>query len=160
MKDKRSITDDDAPSKSPSNFKFGVDIVFQAVVDHYKQDLREFFNRSNFYLGVETALLAVFGVRDAPQSTFDYIVTIGIIGVGLALTLFWWLAARGSIFWIDIWRGEVQQLSAAHSPTKSYDEIENIAKEHRWKSPERITQYLPCLFLLIWFICAGATLAN
>lgn len=160
MEDKQSSTDDSVPSKNPPNSKFGVEVIFQAVVDHYKQDLREFFNRSNFYLAVETALLAAFGVRNAPQSPFDYVVSVGIIGIGLALTLFWWIAARGSVFWINIWRSEVQQLSKDYSPTQSYNEIERKAKDDPWKSPERITQYLPLLFILIWSICAGAILIN
>lgn len=33
---------------------------YNSVTDHFKQDLREFFQRSNFYLIAETALLSVF----------------------------------------------------------------------------------------------------
>ena len=60
---------------------------FNAITDHFKQDLREFFTRSNFYLAAQAALLSVSGVRDIPTNIFDYVVTLVLILTGLALKL-------------------------------------------------------------------------
>jgi len=153
------VEDNESVKRGGSPFqncgKLKIDTVFEAVVDHYKQDLREFFTRSNFYLAVQTALLSVFGFRDIPDSLLDYIVMTVIIAAGLAIAVIWWVAARGSILWIDRWRREVQRLSQEHSPTGSYDEIEQTAKAHPYQSPERVTKLLPLLFGLIWFTFAA-----
>ena len=133
---------------------------FNAITDHFKQDLREFFTRSNFYLAVQAALLSVFGVRDTPANLFDHVVTLVLILTGLALSVFWGVVAHGSVLWIDRWRKEVRRLSAEYSETKSYDRIEEWADEHRRQSPERITMYLPWLFGAIWCVFGIAVLVR
>ncbi len=156
MKGRQSIAGDD---RSPKNLSMDI-AVFRAITDHYRQDLREFFTRSNFYLAVQGALLSALGIRDAPVSAFDYIVTSGIIVAGLVLAFFWWLVACGSVFWIKLWREEVRELSGKYSSTESYKRMEEIAIAKPHKSPEVITKYLPWLFALIWLIFAAATLVN
>ncbi len=148
MEDKQSIIRDRSVDR------ISIDTMFQAVIDHYKQDLREFFTRSNFYLAVETGLLSVFGVRDPPDSQIDYLVTAAIVAAGLALSLAWWVAGRGSLVWIDRWRKEVQCLSKGFSPTQSYHNIEKNAADKPWDSPERVTNLLPWLFGFVWFTFA------
>jgi hypothetical protein len=133
---------------------------FNAITDHFKQDLQEFFTRSNFYLAVHAALLSVFGVRDTPASFFDYVVTLVLILTGLALSVFWAVAAHGSVLWIDRWRDEVRRLSAEYSEIGSYDKIEALADEHPLQSPETITMYLPWLFGTIWCVFGIAVLVR
>ncbi len=105
MESRQSMSDDRTPT-SISNMDVAV---FEAVTDHYKQDLREFFTRSNFYLAVQGALLSAFGIRGIPQVTSDYVVSIGIIVVGLALTAFWWIEALGSGLAIQQLRPETRK---------------------------------------------------
>lgn len=133
---------------------------FNAITDHFKQDLREFFTRSNFYLAVQTVLLSVFGVRDTPVDFFDHIITLVLILTGLALSVFWGVVAHGSVLWIRQWRAEVRRLSAEYSETQSYDRIEAWADEHPLWSAERITMYLPLLFGIIWFVFGVAVLVR
>ena len=133
---------------------------FNAITDHFKQDVREFFTRSNFYLAVQAALLSVFGVRDTPANCFDYVVTIVLILTGLALSIFWGVVAHGSVLWIGRWRDEVRRLSAEYSETKSYDRIESLADEHPLQSAEIITMYLPWLFGTIWCVFGIAVLVR
>ncbi len=133
---------------------------FNANTDHFKQDLREFFTRSNFYLAVQAALLSVFGVRDTSANCFDYVVMFGLILTGLALSAFWALAAYGSVRWIGRWREEVRRLSREYSETKSYDRIEALVDEHPLQSAERITMYLPWLFSTIWCVFGIAVLVR
>ena len=157
MENKQSISRDGATSK---NAPIGVVDEYKAGTDHYKQDLREFFTRSNFYLAVHAALLSLFGIREIPDTPLDYVVTIIITIAGLSLAAFWWFVARSSVWWIDRWRERVQRLSRDYSETHSYEEIEAGAIEHPYRSPERVTMYLPWLFGLIWFIFLVATLVN
>ncbi len=118
-------------------------VEFNAITDHFRQDVREFFTRSNFYLAVQAALLSVSGFRVTPANFFDYVVTLVLILTGLALSVFWGVVAYGSVLWIRRWRDEVRRLSAEYSETKSYDRIEALADEHPLQSPERITMYQP-----------------
>lgn len=130
--------------------------VFQAVADHYKQDLREFFTRANFYLAVHAALLTAIGIRDAPDTQLDYAVTIIIILAGVVLSCVWGVVSYGSVFWIRQWREEIQRLSKAHSPTDSYDKVEDDWKTHPYRSPEEITKFLPWFFGIVWVALAVA----
>ncbi len=125
--------------------------VFGAVADHYKQDLREFFVRANFYLAVHTALLSVVGIRGAPVTDTDWAVTLIIAVSGVALAILWGFVSYGSVVWIRRWRKELQELSLAYSPTKSYDRIEEQATSDKWYlSAEELTKFLPWFFAIIW----------
>ncbi len=140
-----------------------IDVVteFNAITDHFKQDLREFFTRSNFYLAVQAALLSVSGVRDTPTNIFDYVVTLVLVLTGLALSVFWGLVAYGSVQWIDRWRDEVRRLSKDYSENKSYYRIEAWEdKEHPLWRAERVTMYLPWPFGIIWFVFGIAILVS
>ena len=133
---------------------------FNVITDHFKQDVREFFTRSNFYLAVQAALLSVFGVRDTSANFFDYVVTLVFILTGLALSVFWGVVAHGSVVWIDRWRDEVRRLSREYSETKSYDRIEALGDEQPLQSAEKITMYLPWLFAIIWCVFGIAVLVR
>lgn len=148
-KDNELVKSDDTPSKNSSKVK--IDTVFEAVVDHYKQDLREFFTRSNFFLAVQAALLSVLGIRDNPDDPFDYAITVVIVFAGLVISTIWVFAGRGSLFWIKRWRDEVIFLSKHFSPTQSYKVLEEIGKIKPYNSPEQVANLLPYLFGVIWF---------
>lgn len=126
--------------------------VFEAVTDHFKQDIREFFTRSNFYLAVQGALLSAVVIRKIPETTFEHIINTGIVIAGLSIVYFWWRVAEGSFFWINTWRQEVRFLSREISRFHSYDKMERIAQENPDKSPEGLTKVLPRLFALLWIV--------
>ena len=126
------------------------DTVFKAVADHYKQDLREFFTRANFYLAIHAALLTTIGIRDVPDSRVDWAVTIIIAFAGVVLACFWGLVSQASVLWIRRWRKEIQQLSREYSPTETYHNIEEEANRHRYQSPEELTKFLPWFFGVVW----------
>ena len=129
---------------------------FQAVTDHYKQDLREFFTRSNFYLAVQGALVYGLTTRERSDDDLDLVVDLGILILGIILCLFWWLVARGSHFWIKTWRKKCGDLSELYSEAESYHEAESLAGEHPWNSPETVTKHLPLLFAVFWIALAIA----
>ena len=143
-------------TQSPIN----VETEFNAITDHFKQDLREFYTRSTFYFAVQAALLSVSGVRDTPANIFDYVVTLVLILTGLALSVSWGVVARASVLWIERWRDEVRRLSREYSETKSYDKIEALADLHPLQSPERITMHLPWLFGTMWCVFGIAVLVR
>ena len=132
------------------------DTIFETVADHYKQDLREFFIRANFYLAVHAALLTAIGIRDAPDSRVDWAVTIIIAFAGIVLACIWGLVSHGSVLWIRRWRKEIQQLSQDYSPTESYHNIEEDANCHRFQSPEELTKFLPWFFGMVWLALPSA----
>lgn len=149
MPTSQSVPDDstvDGSTQKPISH----DTVFGAVADHYKQDLREFFARANFYLAVHAALLAAIGIRDAPDSGVDWAVTIIIAFAGVVLACLWGLVSHGSVLWIRDWRKEIQQLSRKYSPTDSYHKIEEEANRRPYRSPEELTKFLPWFFGIVW----------
>lgn len=137
-----------------------VEAGFNAVTDHFKLDLREFFTRSNFYLAVQVALLSVSSFRDTPILLFDYVVTLVVVLTGLAISVFWGIVAYGSVKWIGHWRDEVRCLSKEYSETQSYYRIEDWDKVYPLRSAERITMCLPWLFCIIWYLFGIAVLVK
>jgi hypothetical protein len=64
--------------------------VFQALHDHFQQDLREFWQRSNFYLVVDGLLVSAFATAHL------HALQIVLSCAGLVISLFWLLVARAA----------------------------------------------------------------
>lgn len=140
----------DSSARDSSEKKISIDTVFNSVADHYKQDLREFFTRANFYLAIHTALLSAIGIRNVPNSKVDWAITLLIAFAGVVIACVWGFASYGAVKWIRRWRKEIQKLSLKYSPTNSYNDIEIEASQHRFQSPEELTKYLPWFFVVVW----------
>jgi len=149
MPTNQSVAHDSTEGDSTQK-QISLDTIFEAVADHYKQDLREFFVRANFYLAVHAALLATIGIRDAPDSQVDWAVTIIIAFAGALLAFVWGLVSHGSVLWIRSWRKEIQRLSREYSPTDSYHNMEEDWNRHPYQSPEELTKFLPWFFGIVW----------
>ncbi len=127
--------------------------VFRAVTDHFKQDIREFFTRSSFYLVAEGGLLAIFFAKvtkTMPTTTFEYILNVSVILTGLGLAIFWLFVSSGAVKWIDRWRDEIIRVDKIISQIHSYFNVES--GPCRPRSPEKVTGHLPWLFIGIWAI--------
>jgi hypothetical protein len=125
----------------------GLDIqIFQLVHGHFEQDLREFWQRSNFYLVVDGLLLSAFA--SAHVRSLQILLACG----GLVISTFWLLVARGSVTWLRLWRGEVRRLDQVVNRFRSFDRIEHQAQTKKWSSPSWLTQWLPAFFLVGWII--------
>lgn len=135
-----------------SDEQISLDTVFNSVADHYKQDLREFFTRANFYLAVQTALLSAIGFREAPNSKVDWAIMFFIALTGAVLACVWGVISIGAVRWIRLWREEVLRLSNEFSLTKSYFNVENETKDHRYWSPEELTKFVPWFFVTLWIL--------
>lgn len=51
---------DSAYCEQHSNWLLADLEVYKAITEHFRQDVREFWTRSNFYLLIQTGLLSVF----------------------------------------------------------------------------------------------------
>jgi len=78
--------------------------------EHFKQDVREVWKRSNFYLLVEGGLATVFATLAVHHSgaTDSIVIAFGVFGQVIALV--WFIVARGSLFRLRQWRKQVMEL--------------------------------------------------
>ena len=120
--------------------------IFEIVHGHFEQDLREFWQRSNFYLVVDGLLLSAF------VSAHLHPLQILLACAGLVISLFWLLVARGSITWIQLWRGEVRRLDQIVNRFQSFSTVEGRVQVKKWSSPSWLTQWLPAFFLVGWIV--------
>ncbi len=121
--------------------------VLQLVHEHFEQDLREFWQRSNFYLVVDGLLISAFA------SAHVHALQIILACAGLTISLFWLLVARGSIRWLALWRAEVRRIDQVVNRFRSFDTVEGHHLQYKpWISPSWLTQWLPAVFLAGWIV--------
>lgn len=118
--------------------------VFKMLSEHFLQDVREFWTRSNFYLFIDSALVSIYISQE--RHGLDYM--LGILG--LVVSAFWYLVARGSIIWIKLWRAQVEALDDAVDRLRAFSQIEANAQVKPWDSPSWVTQWLPAAFFIGW----------
>lgn len=118
--------------------------VFQILGEHFRQDLREFWQRSNFYLTIDSALITVCVAQS--QGSLRWPLAI----FGLILSIVWFLVARSAITWLDTWRTQLCTLDLQVNQLAVFNAVETNAHGRRWGSPAWITQWLPILFALAW----------
>lgn len=124
--------------------------VFQAVTDHYKQDLREFFVRNNLFVAVHAALLSTEFIKGIPKTFSEYVITTVIFLGGLSFAYLWKRVADAGVFWVSKWRDEVQFLSRKYSRYHSYEWIEQFAKDNPKMCSEVIAKDLPRFIIVFW----------
>lgn len=120
--------------------------VFKVLSEHYRQDLREFWSRNNFYLVVDSALVSVY----VSQGDSDVRTVLGLFG--LVVSTFWYVVARGSILWLGHWRREVMQLDELVDRLGVWQRVEARVKQRPWESPSWVTHWLPVTFGIGWFL--------
>jgi hypothetical protein len=126
--------------------------VFKVVNEHFRQDVREFWNKSNFYLLIQAGLLSVFvtSVGKTPPEVKPILVTLDIFGLGLALA--WAVVARGSLHWLRRWRQQMIEIDNVVDRHRAFSKVENFATERPSMSPSNVTQFLPVAFVAGWLI--------
>lgn len=127
--------------------------VFESIAEHFRQDIREFWNRSNLYLLVEGALASVFittvtsGTADRAQLLLYLVLSI----FGLGLTTVWYLVAKGSIAWIDRWRDQLLAIGLTVDRHEAYASVHSASRSAgAWQHPQQMTLYLIALFEFAW----------
>jgi hypothetical protein len=125
-------------------------VVYQLVVDHFKQDTREFWTRANFFLIAHAGLFSAFVVTYPGLAMGLNVVSLSIPILGLGVAIVWLLVMRGAIFYLQRWRDQVVKLDTELDRFKCYVEIESYAVKHPFSSPSYITQFLPIVFGVVW----------
>ena len=130
--------------------------VFQALWEHYRQDLREYWVRSNLYLVVQALLLSVFvGTSDLSDSDLTDLTRIVLAGVGFVVAGMWYYVLRGSLSWLDAWREQVERVDREVDRFAAFAEVEGGLR--RARSPAAVSQFLPLVFIAAWaaFLVGG-----
>jgi hypothetical protein len=165
----RYLGDDDSPcplsAVGTSNFCeqhthwFDVDLaVYKAVGEHFRQDLREFWVKSNFYLLIQAGLLSVFVSISNRTSRPELAISIMLILLGEVLAVVWFLVARGSLIWIRLWRDQIIAIDEVIDRHQRYSKVEREVKQKPFSSPSHLTQLLPLVFCLAWLALLGVLL--
>ena len=136
--------------------------VYHAVADHFKQDIREFFSRSNFYVVAQAVFLSAFfaivSKTDGGGNTTSDLQLWAIKGIaiaGLCLSVIWLLVAGSSAYWIKRWRQQVRDVSNFYSNIRAYEDVEGVNWLTDKFRPEHITLLLPVLFLVFWSVATA-----
>ena len=124
--------------------------VFKAVGEHYRQDLRDFWTRSNFYLLVEGGLLSVFISRLGNTSKYEIVIDFAFIVLGGLLAVIWFFVAKNSLFWIQQWRTQMIEIDEKIDRLQCFSRLERLVINTPHKNPYLLTQYLPLLFGISW----------
>ena len=86
--------------------------VYNAVTEHFRQDLREFFSRANFFLFAESILLGAYLNTFLKKECFlSGWQKMSISFFGLFLSIIWFLVSLSSLHWIKRWREKVKKLA-------------------------------------------------
>ena len=121
---------------------------FSMVVEHYKQDLREYWTKANFYFVANTGLLSVFLIYFDRTNQFSLFRVVPVIGI--ILSAFFFRVLDDSNFWNKIWRCEVLKQCNKCGKFESYDEVEEIGRKKPLRHPEFWTQLLSLAFIFVW----------
>jgi len=123
---------------------------FKMVAEHFRQDIREFWTRANFFLLAQMALFSAFVVVYSAPITEQIIVVMLVPIFGMTMAIFWFFVLRGAIFWIKQWREQVIKLSKELDRFQCYAEVESLVKKKGLQSPSNLTQFLPLGFAIVW----------
>jgi hypothetical protein len=123
---------------------------FKIISEHFRQDLREFWNRANFYLVTNTGLFSAFLIV-YPSLSRDHLAIVFIVPIlGIAIASLWLIVLRGALFWIKQWREQIKNLSKQLDRFECYYNVESMLEEHKYKSPSYLTQFVPVAFIGAW----------
>lgn len=145
------MTDKGTEEKKLSQQECDIEI-FKMVGDHFNQDLREFWNRANFYLLTNAGLFSAFLIIYPTLLNGHFFLVALVPAVGISIATLWFLVLNSSLYWIDKWRQEMVRLSKEIDRFKCFATIESEVFEEKFKSPSYLTQIIPLIFLFAWII--------
>jgi uncharacterized membrane-anchored protein len=128
---------------------------FKLVVDHYKQDVREYWTKANFFFLANTALLSGYIVYLNQQTYLLLAIILPL--AGMIVAGFFYLILETSHFWTKVWRCEVLRLCKETQRFYCYEQVENIGQKKPYMHPEFWTQLLDVAFVFVW---AGFLMLN
>ena len=129
---------------SPANLE-----VYKAVESHYRQDIVQFWTRSNFYLIIHAGLSSII-IASSSASSFPPVVEIAFEICGFLLAIAWFLVAHSSNKWRKWWLDQLLVIERSVDPQRSYDSVEGIITTSPVMRPSTVTLFVPVLFGLLW----------
>jgi hypothetical protein len=130
--------------------------VFRAVSEHFRHDLRAFWEQSAFFMGIEAGLLAVFVVTTSEHR--NDIEALIFAGFGVVVALFWMYVGNRRAELIDKWRGNAIAIDRVIDRHRFYVELESGVRSSRFGGPTKFTSYLPWVVLVAWLFLVPAFL--
>ena len=124
--------------------------IFQLVVDHFKQDTREFWTRANFYLVAHAGLFSAWVLSFSGLKAGSHFVNLIIPVLGVGVAVIWFIVLRGAITFLGRWRDQVVRLDRELDRFQCYVDVEGLVKRNPLSSPSYVTQFLPVLFGVVW----------
>jgi len=135
---------------------------FKTALEIRNMEIKLFWDRSNFFLALNTAVAVGF------FSLADQSLTLPLAGLGLLASALWFAANLGSKFWQARWEEKVIQVEKACAPDLSffaedYETIRKSVEENLMRqSPGRLTRLVirmvlkkPSLSMLAIFLSLG-----
>jgi len=126
--------------------------IFKIVTEHFRQDIREFLTRANFYLLAQTGLFSVFAATYSTLVRSQAIIAMSVPILGLVIAIIWFIALKGAIEWLQRWREQVCKIDKELDRFKCYCEVEEFARQKPYSSPSYVTQFLPLVFVVVWLL--------
>jgi len=136
---------DEGVKPSPEDLVF-----YQVVVDHFKQDTREFWTRANFFLVAHAGLFSAFVVAYPGMTGRLNLMSLSIPLLGLGTAIIWLIVLKGAISFLQSWREQVIRLDKELDRFQCYVEVEGMAKRDPLSSPSYVTQFIPLVFIATW----------
>jgi hypothetical protein len=122
--------------------------IYKMVDEHFRQDLRDYWRRSDSYVVVEALLISVFTSLLATNRSTLVLLTLGVFGS--SLTVVWFLVMRGSLAWIRSWRRQRARISLKLDRYGYHAELEREVRKNPLRSPTTLSSYVPLLVLITW----------
>ena len=132
--------------------------VYRAVTEHFRQDVREIWTRSNFYLLVQSGLLSVFISIFSRPSGHDRAITLVFGGLGFVIAIIWAIVAKLCIKWLRRWRAQAIEIDKVVDRHQCYSKVESLALQKPLMTPSYVTKYLPLVFCAAWVVLIGLSL--
>jgi hypothetical protein len=134
---------------SPEQARVLID-VFRTINDHFRNDINAIWQRSQFFMAANLAVLAFFYSTAFERTDRASVLSMSIFG--LIISCSWFVVAFLSAKWINVWRHAVVNVEnhlVACGPFGVGEAIDGRNIHHIWR-PEFCSYILACVFSVFW----------
>lgn len=124
--------------------------VFKAAGDHFRNDINAIWQRGNFFLLVNGALLAFYSSAGFNRNDFAPVSIVCFAGIAISYT--WAKILDMSIRWINVWRValvDTERAIVEYGPFARGENISGKGAHEIWR-PEIFSKALARVFIMLW----------
>jgi hypothetical protein len=132
--------------------------VYELLFKHYENDMALYWTRANFFLLIETGLVAFVAQAQARTAELQWRQGILVASLlGLLISLIWLAVLATTLMWMENWRNELIRIDAILNPFQS---VARSFEKARWNTrrrrlvwyarPSRVALAMPVCFMLAW----------